>query len=804
MKFTVNWLKQYLDFNLTPAGLAAILTRLGLEVEAVERLYPGLEGIMVAQVRSVARHPNADKLSLCEVQVGPESRRVVCGAPNVRAGMLAPIALPGCRMPSGMEIKRSKIRGEVSEGMLCSAAELGLAADADGLMELPDTCVCGDTLIAALGLDDTLIEVDITPNRADCASLIGIAREVAGATGVSLKPPVSASGPLNPENSPFRVEVRAPEACPRYAACLLTNVTVGPSPWWLKRLLMAVGMRPINNVVDITNFVMLEYGQPLHAFDFSTLAGGGIVVREAEADEMITTLDGVERRLSAGTLLICDQARPIAVAGVMGGQNSEVSASTREVLLESAYFNPIGIRRASRELNLSSEAAYRFERGVDPGGTINALERAAGMIERWCGASRVKGGVDQQAKTPAPSVVILRVSRAVSRLGIELIPSEVAGLLAGIGIESETVDHDTLRARVPSFRVDLEREIDLIEEIARLKGYDQIPATVPLIPMSLAGRDPSRVLRDRLAAILIAQGCFEAINYSFISPLAAERLGLPESDQRLRQLAILNPLADDQAVMRTTLLPGLLENLRHNLNRQAREVSLFEIGKVFWPVAGEAQPKEPLRLGAVFSGRLGVGAPVFHYGERLVDLYDVKGIAETIFFQLGIEASFVAPEPPPYVEPGGCLQAVLGNGREIGQLGRFNRETLRRFGIKQPVLFLDFDLESLLKVEPAAKTFIPLSRFPSVTRDLAVVVPEEVGAGLVVDSILSGSFPLVSRVEIFDVYRGQPVEDGFKSVALSITYHSDEQTLDDRVVAREQGRIVEMLGSRFSARLREE
>ncbi|MDA8417620.1 MAG: phenylalanine--tRNA ligase subunit beta, partial [Desulfobacteraceae bacterium] len=290
MKFTVNWLKQYLDFNLTPAGLAAILTRLGLEVEAVERLYPGLEGIMVAQVRSVARHPNADKLSLCEVQVGPESRRVVCGAPNVRAGMLVPIALPGCRMPSGMEIKRSKIRGEVSEGMLCSAAELGLAADADGLMELPDTCVCGDTLIAALGLDDTLIEVDITPNRADCASLIGIAREVAGATGVSLKPPVSAAGPLNPENSSFRVEVRDPEACPRYAACLLTNVTVGPSPWWLKRLLMAVGMRPINNVVDITNFVMLEYGQPLHAFDFSTLAGGGIVVREAEADEMITTL----------------------------------------------------------------------------------------------------------------------------------------------------------------------------------------------------------------------------------------------------------------------------------------------------------------------------------------------------------------------------------------------------------------------------------------------------------------------------------------------------------------------------------
>ena len=804
MKFTVNWLKQYLDVNLTPAGLAATLTRLGLEVEAVERLYPGLEGIMVAQVRSVARHPNADKLSLCEVQVGPETRRVVCGAPNVRAGMLAPIALPGCRMPSGMEIKRSKIRGEVSEGMLCSAAELGLAADADGLMELPDTCVCGDTLIAALGLDDTLVEVDITPNRADCASLIGIAREVAGATGVSLKPPVAAAGPLDSQNSPFRVEVRAPEACPRYAACLLTNVTVGPSPWWLKRLLMAVGMRPINNVVDITNFVMLEYGQPLHAFDFSTLAGGGIVVREAEAGEMISTLDGVERRLSAGTLLICDQARPIAVAGVMGGQNSEVSASTREVLLESAYFNPIGIRRASRELNLSSEAAYRFERGVDPGGTINALERAAGLIEQWCGASRVHGGVDQRAEMPAPPVVTLRVSRAASRLGIELIPSEVAGLLAGIGIESEAVDHDTLRARVPSFRVDLEREIDLIEEIARLKGYDQIPATVPLIPMSLAGQDPSRALRERLAAILLAHGVFEAINYSFISPLAAERLGLAESDQRLRQLAILNPLADDQAVMRTTLLPGLLENLRHNLNRQAREVSLFEIGKVFWPVAGEAQPKEPLRLGAVFSGRLGVGAPVLHYGERPVDLYDVKGIAETIFGQLGIAASFMAPEPPPYAEPGGCLRAVLGNGREIGQLGRFNRETLRRFGIKQPVLFLDFDLESLLGVEPAVKTFTPLSRFPSVTRDLAVVVPEEVGAGLVADSVLSGSFPLVSRVEIFDVYRGQPVADGFKSIALSVSYHSDEQTLDDGVVAREQGRIVEMLGSRFSARLREE
>jgi len=804
MKFTVNWLKQYVDFDLSPGELADRLTMLGLEVDAVERLYPGIDQIRVARVLSVVKHPNADKLSLCEVMVGEEKKRIVCGATNVRAGMLAPVALPGCTMPAGFVIKTSKLRGEVSEGMLCSGAELGIANQNSGLMELPEDCRCGDTLIDALGLQDTMIEVDITPNRADCASVIGISREVAGFTGNPMKLPVTTAAPLSTRHDSFAVEVLAPDACPRYAARLLKGVTVGPSPWWLKRILLSVGLRPINNVVDITNYVMLEYGQPLHAFDFAAIHDQKIVVRKARDGETMATLDGIERTLDSEMLLICDGQRPVAIAGVMGGQNSEVSEQTADILLESAYFDAVSVRRTSRALSLSTDASYRFERGVDPQGTINALDRAACLIVELCGAELDAGGIDCHTTVVGQKEIDLRTSRTSSRLGISLRQEEIASLLARIGISATVIDADTLRVVSPSFRVDIEREIDLIEEIARLKGYNEIPATMPVVPMNYSAQDPSRELRQRLATVMAGLGIYEAVNYSFTSERHCDLLQLDADNPLRQQVRILNPLADDQGVMRTMLLPGLLQNLKHNLNRQNNDVSLFEIGKIFLPQAGQELPCEPMKLAAVFSGRPGVGAPVLHYGDRGFDIYDLKGIAETIMAQLGLSrAQCVHPSHTPIYADEIFTQAIVVDLQHVGLLGKLTKQALKSFGIKQDVFFLDIDLDIVGCLAVDRPKFKPLSKFPSVSWDLACIVREDVGAGAMADAIVEHRFPLVNRVEVFDVYRGKPIADGKKSVALSITYHSDEQTLDDSTVGKVHAAIIDFICLQFDGQLRE-
>lgn len=804
MKFTVNWLKQYVDFDLSPGALADRLTMLGLEVDAVQTLYPGLEHIKVARIVSVAKHPNADKLSLCDVMVGEEQKRIVCGATNVRVGMLAPIALPGCQMPSGLLIKKSKIRGETSEGMLCSASELGITADSSGLMDLPDSCLSGASLTDALGLADTMIEVDITPNRADCTSLIGIAREVGGVTGSTLTLPVETAPVLPASSRNFAVEILASDACPRYTARLLKNVTIGPSPWWLKRSLLAVGLHPINNVVDVTNFVMLECGQPLHAFDFAKISGRKIVVRKAQPAETISTLDGTERSLSPEMLLICDAKKPVAIAGVMGGENSEVTAQTTDILLESAYFAPTSIRQTSRALKLSTDASYRFERGIDPHGTLLALERATKLIVECCGAELVDAGVDCNYGVTSPPPINLRASQTCKRLGTSLTIDEIAALLARIGITASHLDPDTLQVTVPSFRVDLEREIDLIEEVARLKGYNAILPTLPAVPMSFSSQDPSLILRRKVADIMVALGAFEAINYSFSAARYSSLLGLAADDRLREQVAIVNPLADDQGVMRTMLLPGLLENIRHNLNRQTNDIGLFEIGKVFWPRTGQELPCEAIRLGAVFSGRPGIGAPMLHYGDRTFDIYDLKGVVEILLSQLGIkDAQFNKTDSAPsYADHDEWLTVTLPAG-QIGAFGKLTQPTLKGFGLKQAVYSLDFDLELLSTLSIAGPVFTPLSKFPSVSWDLAVLIPEEIGAGAIVQAIMEKNFPLLDHIEIFDVYRGKNISAGMKSVALSITYHSDEKTLDDKTVGHIHEQVVDLICTLFKGQLRE-
>ncbi len=805
MKFTVNWLKQYVDFDLSAEDLAERLTMLGLEVDAVTPLYQALTEIKVAEVITVDQHPQADHLSVCTVQAGKEVKRVVCGAPNVRPGLLSAIALPGVVMPEGFKIKKSKLRGEVSEGMLCSEKELGLNDSHAGIIELPESCAVGQSLRQALNLEDTLIEVDLTPNRPDCTSVVGVAREIAAFSGSFLKLPeadgsIPASGTLG--NTSFSIEVRDSILCPRYAAQLLRGVKIGPSPAWLQRLLTAVGLRPINNIVDITNFVMLEYGQPLHAFDFNKLSGGKIIVRQALSGEKLTTLDDVERLLEPDMLVICDENKPAAVAGVMGGGGSEVDNSSSEILLESAYFNPVSIRRTARRLKLSTDASYRFERGIDPQGTIKALNRAISLMVRYGGAETSGSMVDCQGTMPEIKPINLRVQRTSNLLGDDFTLEEISSMLNAIEISSTRIDEDTLLVTPPSFRVDLEREIDLVEEIARLKGYNEISTTLPTVPMTFSSQAEDRLLRRKISRIMTGLGCSEAINYSFTDPANFDKLTLEENDHRRRTIKIMNPLSEEQSIMRTTLLPGLLENARHNINHQNNDLKLFEIGKVFLPVDGQEQPLEEQHLSAVFSGRRQLDGPPVHFGTTPFDIYDAKGIIENILNEIRLEAHFIMDSDTPYSTSGQFL-TIESAGKYLGELGKLSPRVLKDFGIKEEVYFLDLNLDNVGAAQIASIKFKPLSRFPAVKRDLAIVIDNGIGAGELVDAINNKGFKHLQQVEIFDIYQGNPINEGQKSVALSLTYHSDKNTLKDKAVAKIQNKIIALLVDKFHGKLRE-
>ncbi|MFZ5774409.1 MAG: phenylalanine--tRNA ligase subunit beta [Thermodesulfobacteriota bacterium] len=804
MKLTYNWLREYIDTELSPAEIADHLTMLGLEVDACQPCAPELPGVVVARIEEVHPHPNADKLRLCDVNTGTATIRLVCGAPNARPGLVTAMAQVGAVLPGDFTIKPAKIRGVESHGMLCSAKELGIAEEQAGIMELDPSLPLGAPLVPALGLDDTMIEVDLTPNRPDCASVLGIAREVGGVAGKSIKPPVAETPELTGVDVPFSVEVQAVSDCPRYAARLIKGVTIGPSPLWLRQRLQAVGQRSINNVVDITNLVMLEYGQPLHAFDFNKLAGGRIVVRLARAGETMSTLDGVERKLDERMLLICDAEKPVALAGIMGGGNSEVDEATVDVLLESACFDAISIRRTAGKLNMSTEASYRFERGVDPLLAPKAMERAVRLMAELAGGEVVSGGVDFREGVKEIAPLTLRVKRVRSLLGLDITADRIAALLKGIEIPTEKIDDETLRVTPPSFRVDLEREVDLIEEVARLAGYNNLPTSLPLVPMNFPTQDPLRVLRTQVAQVLTSQGFSEAINYSFVAPQHCDLLGLANDDALRRGVHLLNPLAEDQSVMRTSLLPGILENVRRNVNHQNLDLRLFEIGKVFLP-KGEGQPNEPFRLAAMLSGRRNPGASLLHGGEVQVDVLDAKGTVEQLLgvLRLGGEVSCLPADGATlaYAEPG-QLMVIAGQGKTVGWCGALDRKALKAFGIKQQVFFIDLDLEALCGFMAAPKAFTALPRFPMVKWDLALVVPESVAVGDMLAAVSGGDL-LVERVEVFDVFRGKNVEAGKKSVAISITYRAADRTLDDPTVAKVHQKITEMMISRFNGKLRE-
>lgn len=812
MKFTLNWLKNYIDTgDLTPEQLSDELTMLGLEVDSVTPLFQDLAALKTGLVVSREKHPDADKLSLCQVQIGDETHQIVCGAPNVREGLSVVVALPGAVLPGNFKIGKSKIRGIKSFGMICSERELGLSNEHDGIMELPEGTEHGQAFIDAMGLSDLCIDVDLTPNRPDCASVIGVAREVASVVGNPLIIPVANATIVETSNE-FSVEIRSPELCSRYAGKLIKNVTIGQSPWWLRKLLISVGLRPINNVVDITNFVMLEYGQPLHAFDFDNLEGGKIVVRTpAEHERTFSTLDDTERKLDDDILMICDAKQPVAVAGVMGGLNSEVSDTTTNVLLESACFNPVSVRKTARKLNLSTDASYRFERGVDPEGTINALERAAQLICELAGGTMGTDGVDSYPGKQTIEPISFSVSRTNTLLGITLSSQEMADMLGSIELGCEPDGDSTLKVTPPAFRVDIEREADLVEEVARLYGYNNIPTSLPTVDLSYPEQDPNRLKRLDICKKMTTIGYTEAINYSFIGEKHVEMLGIGEADNRFSPVKLLNPLSEDQAVMRTTLLPGLLENVKRNINFQRPAIKLFELGKVFYPQGNDEQPVEENRLAGVISGNLhGESAPLY-FKHSSVDIFDAKGCVEFILSEMNLGSvsddsalQFKTVEEnqgEPFATDGYSLE-LFHDDLKIGSIGRFQDDILRNFSIKNEVYYFDLDFDALCGLQTKNTKFSSLPVYPSVKRDIALVVEEQISAGQLLTAVRTSKDKLIENSEIFDVFQGEKIPTGYKSVALTITYRSQTKTLTEKNVEKSHSKIVRMLTEKFGGSFR--
>ena len=806
MNVTLNWLKTYIDFEFSPSELADRLTMLGVEVESIKQLGAELEGVIVGSVTSIRPHPNADKLVLCQVDTGgTEELQIVCGAPNVREGMLAPVATIGTTLPVGLTIKRAKLRGETSEGMLCSEKELALSDDAAGLMELPTNIPVGTPLSQALGLDDVVFELEITPNRPDCLSLIGVAREIRAETGNPLKLPTV---DLQESGTNIRdltsVTIEAPDLCPRYAARVIQGVKVKESPAWLQQRLESVGIGVINNIVDITNFVLMEYGQPLHAFDYHKLTENRIVVRRATKGEHIITLDEVERELTPDMLVIADAEKPVALAGIMGGYDSEITETTCDVLLESAYFNPSSVRATAKALGISTEASYRFERGADPGVVLTALDRAAQLIAELAGGTICEGIVDVYPGQQPLTQIQLRPERVNFVLGTTLEAAEMAQILNRLGFDVDTTG-GVYRVTVPTFRADVTREIDLIEEIARVYGYDNIPTTLPKGDIPVPASNPKTEVRRRIKHFLLGTGMMEAVNYSFCDPNCFDRIRLNVDDPLRDTLQLRNPLSPEMSVLRTTLMPGLLENAQHNRNHQIDTIALFEIGGVFFH-NGESSGSdlriatlEPERVAGVLAGQVGEG--VYSDPYRSPDFFDIKGLVEGMLEVCGVVDWTLQNTDTPTFHPGRNAEVLLGDKR-IGVFGEVHPEVLENYDLPYKAYLFEFDLEGLADVATFAKRFEPISIYPKVARDLAIVVDKEVLSDMPTELIYMTGGDAVDSVRLFDVYEGEQVPEGKKSLAYTITYHSATETLTDKAVNALHDEVVKRLNRELGAELR--
>ncbi|HYE33084.1 MAG TPA: phenylalanine--tRNA ligase subunit beta [Methylomirabilota bacterium] len=812
MKVTYNWLRQYVDFNWSAEELSERLTMLGVEVEGVETRAGEFDKVVVAQILASDKHPNADKLSVCRVQDGAGERQIVCGAKNYKVGDKVPLALPGCAMPTApgeqpFVIKASKMRGVESQGMLCSAKELGVAEDAEGLMILPENARVGQAFAEFLGRSagDVVYDLEITPNRPDLNSVIGLAREISALTGNPLRIPSPNFSESTTEKAASVVNVRIedPTLCPRYVARVVRGVTVGPSPAWLRDTLEKVGIRSINNVVDVTNYVMLEVGQPLHAFDLHLLATSGgslptIVVRRASEGEKFTTLDQQERTLSSEMLVIADETKAVALAGVMGGLNSEIQNTTRDVLIESAAFNSSNIRRTSKKLGLRTDASYRFERGSDIDAAEWASRRAAQLISELAGGSVSAGAIDAYPKPFVPRQITVAFARTDALLGISIPPAEQRSFLTRLSLREVASSDSTATYEVPPFRPDLKREADLIEEITRLFGIDKIPATPP---RGALGSHPFDVVFDTFAEcrrLVTALGLDEAQGQTL---LHADTVRLVSVETIPGEpITLANPLSSDMSVLRASLLPGLLDSFRNNLNHKVQDVRLFELGRVFG--RKENATREEWRIAFAITGQR--NQPFWSGDDRnaRLDIYDLKGLLDEFLEAFGMRGvTFQRRQNPTNLF---AESATIYSGKQVlGEIGQVLPTLAKVYDFRDPVFVAELNLDLLMARRNAARSYKQLPAYPSSRRDVAMFVGEAVTHEAVLNAVKQAKPQFLERVDLFDIFRGKNVPEGEKSMAYAFTYRHNEKTLTDAEVNASHEKVVASLRTALGAAVRD-
>lgn len=805
MRVSYRWLKELVHVDLPAEELAEKLTMAGLAVEGISEPVPGLDGIVVGKIVEIKRHPDSDHLQICRVDTGSEVVQVLSGAPNLTLGANVPFARPGTTLPTGPEVGTRSILGERSDGVLCSGAELGTEewgfGDALGVLILDPGLQPGTSIIEALGLDDRILEFELTPNRGDCLAVLNIAREVRALTGGELTLP-DVSVPESGEHTEnlVAVQVEEPDLCRRYACRIVRNVKLAPSPEWLCYRLRASGIRPINNIVDVTNYVMLELGQPLHAFDYDHLQGQRIIVRRARPGEEMVSLDGTKRTLDEEMLAIADAREPVALAGVMGGLASEVAECTRTVLLESACFNPFNIRQTAKKLGMRTESEQRFEKGINLEGAVWAVNRAAHLIAELGAGEITVGVVDQHVRPEAPLAIRLRTPRVNQVLGTHLNRAEVQEILSRLDFVCELCGPDSLLINVPLYRQDLLEEIDLIEEVARLHGYDQIPSTVPVGILAQEVQRPGLArVREIVGGAMLAAGLDEVITYSFIGESDLDKLNIPGDDPLRQVVPIQNPLRDEQGVLRPLLLSSLMDVLSTNFKRKQTSVGLFELGVVFKPSSPDALPDERLHLGFVACGDTDRG---WQEPARIKDFFYAKGMAEKLLELLGIDGiSWDPVTDNPALHPGRSAR-ILIEGAEIGLVGELHPEVLQNYEIPTRAVACEIDLAALLPLVKLDILARPLPRYPGSARDLAVIVPLEAPAGRVREIILSAGGSLLQECRLFDVYQGSQVPAGCRSMAYSLLFQSLDRTLTDEEVTEAHSRILKALDVQVGARLR--
>lgn len=796
MLLPVEWLKEYIDLDKDTKELADKLTQSGSHVESINKLNKGVEGVLVGKILEIKDHPNADKLVVCKLDIGEEEVEIVTGAENISEGDYVPVAVVGSKLPGDINIEETDFRGVKSYGMLCSLEELGYSDSLipeemkDGIFILDKEYPLGLDLVEVLGLNNDILELEITPNRPDCLSMIGMARETSATFNIDLKEPEIKIEEEVEDISDYldRIEILS-DKCSRYYSKVVKDVEIKESPLWLQLKLIEAGMRPTNNIVDVTNYVMLEYGEPLHAFDLDKLEGDKIVVRQARENEKIKTLDGIERKLDSDDLVIADESNPIAIAGVMGGLDSEITSDTKTVLLEGANFNKKSIRLTSKKLNLRSEASNRFEKGIDPNICDKAVNRACQLIEEIGGGRIVKSYIDEYREKREEKEISLRPEKVNSLLGIDLDVEEMIKYLNSLNLKSEYNGKEIVTT-IPTYRLDLDIEADLIEEIGRLYGFHNIESQALVGELTQGEKPYDLQVADKTKFVMQGLGFNEVMTYSFISPKAYDKMNLPEDSDLRKYIRLYNPLGEDYSVMRTSLVPTMMELLSRNYNRKVQSTFAFEIGNSFIP------RELPVKELPIEKKILSLG----FYGDK--DFYYLKEAVDTLLDRLNIKGvKYIREEDNPIYHYGRTGKLIL-DGEVLGIIGEVHPDVCENYDIKTKVYIGQLDFDKIIKKTRFDKKFKDLPKYPAMSRDLAIILDEDILYGEIEEIVRKHARELLEDIELFDIYKGNQIPEGKKSIAFSIRYRSYERTLREEEVNKIQDLIISDLESKLDAKLR--